>query len=166
MKSNRVPRAVYPILRIGWLAIAWLFSISPWALAQIDSPAPALCETVYAVHDEGSKDSQFFRYQLKTDTLAPLGPLHKRQDIESLSVDPFTHILYATSGQPNSVLYTVDADTGEISGVGEIGFDDVVGLAFHPEGSLWGWAKQGLVEINSQQGTGTLMLSDNRPFMV
>jgi len=134
MKSHQIPHAAYPILRIGWLAISWLFSISPGALAQIDTSAPALCDTVYAVHDEGSKDSQFFRYQLKTNTLAPLGPLHKRQDIEGLSVNPLTNILYATSGQPNSVLYTVDADTGDISVVGEVGFDDVVGLAFHPEG--------------------------------
>ena len=82
MKSNRLPRATRPILWIGWLAIAWLFSISPGALAQIDVPTPAQCETVYAVHDEGAKDSQFFRYQLKTNTFAPLGPLHKHQNLE------------------------------------------------------------------------------------
>jgi hypothetical protein len=91
MKPKQVPRATRPL--IGWLATSWLFSITPWALAQTQVPAPARCETVYAVHDEGAEDSQFFSYQLKTGTLTPLGDLHNNQDIESLEVDPNSHIL-------------------------------------------------------------------------
>jgi len=52
-------------------------------------------------------------------------------------------------------LYTVDAKSGELSVIGNIGFDDVVGLSFHPNGSLWGWSKQGLLQIDTTTGQGT-----------
>ncbi len=158
--KRSVLRLIAPI-PLGAMIACWLFSTC--VVAQPSVATPAHCDTVYAVHDEGTQDSQFFSYQLQTDTLAPLGPLHKRKDIEGLSVNPLTQGLYATSGKPNSILYIVDADTGEMSVVGDIGFDDVIGLAFHPDGSLWGWAKQGLLEIDTDSGDGTLKLSDNRP---
>jgi RHS repeat-associated protein len=121
-------------------------------------PAPAQCNTVYAVHDKGVHDSQFFRYRLTEQTLDILGVLHQTADIEGLAVHPDTHMLYASSGQPNAKLYTVDAQTGALALVGEIGFDDVVGLAFRPDGSLWGWSKQGLLRIDINTGAGTLVL--------
>jgi RHS repeat-associated protein len=158
--KRSVLRFMVPI-PLGAMLALWLFGSS--VAAQPPVATPTHCETVYAVHDEGTQHSQFFSYQLQTSTLAPLGPLHKRKDIEGLSVNPVTQVLYATSGKPNSILYVVDADTGEMSVVGDIGFDDVVGLAFHPDGSLWGWANQGLLEIDTDIGHGTLKVSENRP---
>jgi len=158
--KRSILRLIKPIPLSAMIA-CWLFSTC--VVAQPSVATPAHCDTVYAVHDEGTQDSQFFTYQLQSDTLAPLGPLHKRKDIEGLSVNPLTQLLYGTSGKPNSILYLVDADTGEMSVVGDIGFDDVIGLAFHPDGSLWGWANQGLLEINTDMGYGTLKVSDNRP---
>jgi RHS repeat-associated protein len=158
--KRSVLRFMVPI-PLGAMLALWLFGSS--VAAQPPVATPTHCETVYAVHDEGTQHSQFFSYQLQSSTLTPLGPLHKRKDIEGLSVNPLTQVLYATSGKPNSILYVVDADTGEMSVVGDIGFDDIVGLAFHPDGSLWGWAKQGLLEIDTDIGHGTLKVSENRP---
>ena len=119
------------------------------------------CDTVYAVHDAGIDDSQFFSYNLPTNTLKALGELHQAYDIEGLAVQPTTHILYASSGTPEATLYTVDAQNGELSVVGAIGFDEVVSLAFHPDGSLWAWSKQGLLQIDVVSGQGTLVLAGN-----
>ncbi len=123
--------------------------------------SPARCDTVYAVHDANVKHSQFFTYRLKTHRLNSLGKKHRAYNLEGLSIHPDTHVLYASSGNPDAKLYTVDAITGDISVVGEIGFDTVVALAFHPEGSLWGWSQQGLLEIDVATGKGTLILPGN-----
>ncbi len=147
---------------LGSILLGLILLLSPITEA-IASPAPAQCDTVYAVHDQGVQDSQFFRYRLTAQTLEILGVLHQTADIEGLAVHPDTHLLYASSGQPNAKLYTVDAQTGALALVGEIGFDDVVGLAFHPDGSLWGWSKPGLIEIDVNTGAGTLVLAGDYP---
>ena len=138
-------------LIIGLITI-WLPLTNP-----IKAQTPAQCDTVYAVYDQGVYNSQFFTYHLTKHTLDPLGQLHLAYDIEGLSVHPQTHVLYATSGQFNALLYTVDGKTGALSLVGDIGFDNVVALAFHPDGSLWGWSDQGLLQIDTDSGMGTLI---------
>ncbi len=55
----------------------------------------------------------------------------------------------------------MDAQTGDLSVIGNIGFDKVVALAFRPDGSLWGWSQQGLLEIDMATGKGTLILPGN-----
>lgn len=45
--------------------------------------------------------------------------------------------------------------------IGSIGFDNVVGLAFHPDARLWGWSSQGLLQIDVTSGQGTLVLPGN-----
>jgi len=128
------------------LCLSAILPIEVWAVS------PARCDTVYAVHDAGVADSQFFGYNLSKQTINTLGELHRNYDIEGLAVHPQTHILYASSGKANAQLYTVDAKSGELSVIGNIGFDDVVGLAFHPNGSLWGWSAQGLLQIDIATG--------------
>ncbi|EDN68259.1 secreted protein [Beggiatoa sp. PS] len=150
-----VPRKLFS--KLFFFLIFWLVN------GPLNAQTPAKCQTVYAVHDQAVRDTQFFSYHLTQQTLKPLGALQKRIDIEGLSVHPKTYQLYATSGQTQSKLYTVDAQTGELSTIGEIGFDDVVGLAFHADGTLWGWAKQGLLQINVNTGAGTLILAEPHP---
>ncbi|RKZ90335.1 MAG: hypothetical protein DRR19_10400 [Candidatus Parabeggiatoa sp. nov. 1] len=135
------------------------FLWSSLAVAQ----TPAQCDTVYAIHDQGTNNSQFFTYHLTQDSLELLGELLKAADIEGLSVHPNTRQLYASSGKANAQLYNVDGQTGELSLIGEIGYDDVVGLAFHPDGTLWGWSKQGLLQIDIDTGAGALILSETHP---
>jgi hypothetical protein len=143
-----------------WLLFLWLMGSFLPAHAQV---APAQCDTVYAVHDKGVTNSQFFTYQLQTDILEPLGELYEAADIEGLAVHPKTHELYASSGQPNAQLYRVDGQTGELSLIGEIGYDDVVGLAFHSDGTLWAWSTQGLLQIDLQTGAGSLVWPNESP---
>ncbi len=119
------------------------------------------CSTVYALHDEQVNDSQLFTYHLDDGALHPLGPLYLDYDLEGLDIDPYTHKLYASSGQGASRLYQVDGHTGALRPIGDIGFHDVESLSFHPDGSLWGWAKEGLVRINVDTGLGSLEYANN-----
>lgn len=133
-------------------------------LSQAVAQTPATCNTIYAVHDEAVQDSQFFTYQLTQQTFQALGLLHQGYDIEALAVHPQTHLLYATSGQQNSILYNVDGLTGELTPIGNTGFDHVIGLAFHPTlHTLVGWSDQGLIDIDLQTGRGQLIFS-GQPF--
>ena len=70
---------------------------------------------------------------------------------------PHTQILYACSGQAEAQLYTVDALSGALSLVGDIGFDNVKRLAFHPSGQLWGGSDQGLLQIDTDTAVGTVL---------
>jgi uncharacterized protein YdaL len=97
------------------------FGLSSGAYAQ----TPAQCDIVYAVHDQGVQDSQIFTYNLTGDHFNSLGPLHVDSDLEGLDVHPHTRILYACSGQHEAQLYTIDALSGTLSLVGDIGFDNV-----------------------------------------
>lgn len=132
-----------------------------WAILAKDN---SMCR-IYAVHDENLADSQFFTidYQLVTDNIAPLGPLHSNEDLEGLAVDPLSGGFYASSSgseTENSKLYAVDNTTGEIYLINEIrdeigtGFVGVSSLAFRADGTLWGFAKdgehelQGLIQID------------------
>jgi hypothetical protein len=126
--------------------------------------APASCQ-LYAVHDKGVNDTQFFTVNLENLTVTPLGPLYKNHDIEALAVHPETNMLYAaagdkaTDGKPGD-FYRVDGQTGELFPIGGTGFTNIEDLAFSPEGSLYAWAKgDGLITIDLTTGQGTLVLA-------
>jgi len=150
---------------------ASIFSLSQWSkqllkltvtlsyLFHLSSVAqtPAQCDIVYAVHDRGIQDSQIFTYDLNTQRFAALGPLHADFDLEGFDVHPDTRVLYTSSGQYNSQLYTVDAASGDLLLVGAIGFDNVKGLAFHPDGGLWAGSDQGLLKIDVTTAAGVVI---------
>jgi hypothetical protein len=126
--------------------------------------APATCQ-LYAVHDKGVNDAQFFTVNLDNFMVTPLGPLYKNHDIEALAVHPETDMLYAaagdkaTDGKPGD-FYRVDGQTGELFSIGGTGFTDIEDLAFSPDGTLYAWAKgDGLITIDLTTGQGTLVLA-------
>lgn len=135
-------------------ALIVLYSLGTGAYAQ----TPAQCETVYAVHDKGVQDSQLFTYTLDEESFQSLGALHTGFDLEGLDVHPETHILYASSGQRDAKLYTVDAVSGALEKVGDLGFDNVKSLAFHPLGQLWAGSDQGLLHIDINTGASTVFV--------
>ena len=94
------------------------------------------CSTVYAVHDQGVADSQLFSYRLDNHIVKPLGPLYPRYDLEGFDIHPYTNQLYVSSGRSKSRLYQVDGATGSLKLIGDIGFNHVHALSFHPDGSL------------------------------
>ncbi len=119
--------------------------------------APAQCNTVYAVHDEGVSETQFFTYDLKEGLFNSLGDKLEAYDIEALDSHPQTRSLFAASGKKEAQLFQVDGDTGEPKLIGDIGFDNVVGLAFHFDGRLVAWADQGLLKLDIDTAEGTLI---------
>lgn len=126
------------------------------------TPATASeCSTVYAIHDQDLNDSQLFSYDLNSQIIKPLGPVYWGRDLEGLDIAPDTSRLYASTGKPKSRLYEVDGDNGQITPIGDIGFNEVESLSFHPDGSLWGWAKGGLIRIDRDTGKGDLVYANN-----
>jgi len=122
--------------------------------------ALAQCDVVYAVHDKEIQDSQLFAYHLKQSRFAPIGALQVGFDLEGLDLHPEKRVLYASSGTPNAMLYSVNATSGDLTAVGDIGFDNVTSLAFHPTGELWAGSDQGLLQIDVTTGRGTLTEPD------
>jgi len=119
---------------------------------------------LYAVHDEGRMDTQFFTVNPAQDfEVKLLGQLHFQKDIEALDINPETNEMFAAAGDdgtPPGYLYTVNSDTGDLSGVGAITFREINGLSFKPDGSLWGWAEgDGLISIDTLTGHGTLEIA-------
>ena len=135
---------------------------------QFPSPvvAPASCQLLYAVHDEGLNQSQFFTVNLANQQVNLLGTSYPGYDIEGLAIHPQTNQIYASSGnrvgpyQAKGYLYVVDGQTGQLFAIGSTGFEEVDSLAFDKAGTLWGWAKgAGLITINTNTGKGHLELS-------
>jgi len=125
---------------------------------------PASC-MVYGVHDKGKNDSIFFSIDFETEKVTQLGPIYEGYDIEAMTVSPDKDILYVGSGNdtddplPKGHVYYLDASTGDLVALGPSGFEEIGGLAFAGDGTLWAWAKgDGLVQLNPVTGQGTLEL--------
>jgi len=83
-----------------------------------------------------------------------------------LRADPVAYTSGLDTSTGVDTLYRVDLATGQASRVGAIGFVDVEGLAFHPDGNLYGVADGSaeggaltdlLIRINTTTGVGTLV---------
>jgi len=123
---------------------------------------------LYAVHDDNRRDSQFFTVNPQQNfAVSLLGKLHLKQDIESLDIHPTTNQIFAAAGDDGEHpghLYQVNSQTGELIHIGATSFNEINGLSFHPDGSLWGWAEgDGLIKIDILTGAATLQLAYNGP---
>lgn len=117
---------------------------------------PATCQ-LYAVHDKGLNNSQFFTVVPESFEINALGAIHPGYDIEALDAHPDTDKLYAGAGDDTDnpgYLYIVDSQ-GILTSLGSTGFDEIEALTFHPNGELWGWAKgDGLIKITLLPNNG------------
>jgi len=122
---------------------------------------PASCQ-VYGVQDKGLNNSISFIYNPLNQTVEQIGETCQGCDLEAMAIHPLTNEIYLGSGDnaighPNGHLYKLDANTGALRSVGVTGFEDISGLSFDDNGTLWGWAKgQGLVILDTEIGQGHL----------
>jgi len=116
---------------------------------------------LYAVHDAGLNNTQFFTVSPETFEVKALGDMKKAHDIEALDIHPQTAELFAASGKDTKTkghLYQLNGQTGELISIGSTGFKEIDGLSFHPDGTLWGWATgDGLVTIDTTTGQANLV---------
>jgi len=137
-----------------------LAPINPAGLNDGGEPEPPICQ-LYAVQDHGRNNSQFFSIFTDNLEVTTISKVLPGLDIESLAAHPTHDMLYAASGDATKhpgVLYSLNADVGEVVEIGETGFGDVPSLSFHSDGTLWGWAKgDGLITIDTKTGKGTLV---------
>ncbi len=126
------------------LSLRWLAS----AVLEGDS----VCK-LYSIHDEGLRDSEFFHIDFATleESVNSFSGLYDDTDIEALDISPDFHLMYAVAsyqGNQDSELYLVNS-SGELFLIGVIenedgkGFKEVDSLSFHPDGTLWGFARSG-----------------------
>jgi hypothetical protein len=135
----------------------------------VPEPPDSLCvdEAIYAVDDPSGRNSQFFT--VDGVTVMSCGPVREAYNIEGL--EGRNGVLYGSSGdvsdeipgvRMSGALYTVDGDDCELHFIGETGFDDIEGLAFHPSGVLFGIDESaGLVAIDISTGAATWVAADD-----
>jgi hypothetical protein len=103
---------------------------------------------VYGVHND-AKQTQFFIANINAGPLEiyPRSEgLTDNLQIEALDIDRFNNQLFAASSEGQ--LYEVRNGAQAVSEVGELGFEQVEALSFHPDRSLWGWAQgTGLFQV-------------------
>jgi alpha-tubulin suppressor-like RCC1 family protein len=111
-----------------------------------------ICQ-LYAVHDDGLNNTQFFTVSPETFEVKALGNMKEAHDIEALDIHPQTAELFAASGKDTNKpghLYRVDKNSGKLTDIGSTGLKEIDGLSFHPDGTLWGWSTgDGLVTIDT-----------------
>ena len=138
--------------------------------AQQQGPAPASCDSIYAVTD-GNTNSRFFKVGVNApNTLTTLGGVHLGANFEGIEVDAESGSIYATTATSNKhgqkgMLFQVDGLTGALTPLFSTGFKDVEGLAFRPNGALWAWVDgKGLIEIDFTNQHARLVLPSKRHF--
>ncbi len=104
---------------------------------------------VYGVHDDNN-NTQLFIINISPNASLNVharSRLEKSYHLEALDVSPLTNRIYAASQE--GLLYEVRNGAQLLTEVGEIGFEQVRALSFHPDGSLWGWSQgTGLFKID------------------
>ncbi len=121
---------------------------------------------LYAAHDKARKDTQFITIDSNFD-IKLLGSLYEGYDIEAMDAHPNTAQIYVASGDDSvnpGHLYRLNAQTGGLTLIGDTGFNEINGLSFAPDGTLWGAAEgDGLIQIELTTGVGTLIYAYQGP---
>ncbi|BAP55948.1 hypothetical protein THII_1651 [Thioploca ingrica] len=103
---------------------------------------------VYGVHNDANQ-TQFFIANINASPLEiyPRSEgLTDNLQIEALAIDRFNNQLFSAS--VDGKLYEVRNGAQAVNEVGELGFEQVEALSFHPDRSLWGWAQgTGLFQV-------------------
>lgn len=126
---------------------------------------------IYGINDRKLNNSEFFLiYPEDKFKVYPLNLAYRYSgyDIESLDVHPTTGELFAasnhntTDNKDKGFLFKVNKQHAGLTPVGSTGFDAIVSLSFHPNGSLWGWVDNvGLIEIDPTNAESTLKLGSH-----
>ncbi len=122
------------------------------------APKPATSCQLFYVKQNKQQQSQFFTITVPEFKLRKLSKLNKDFDIQDIAIDPKTQLIYASSGKKGH-LYKADSLTGKLFSIGDIGFNQVDSLAFHSNGTLYGWAQgHGMITIDLKTGKGTIVI--------
>jgi len=105
----------------------------------IDEEVESAC-LVYALHDGGLNNSQFFTINPNNHfEIKALGETHFGHDIEGMAIHPGTQDIYASSGDNQAVglaqgyIYQVDKLEGTLTPFCSTGLGDVSAMSFHPQ---------------------------------
>ncbi len=154
-----------PIDALGFSGLADLRDAPGYAgsLGAVDlAPVPAV--TLIALGPTGSVDTTVVSVDTQPFGTTNLG-LAGVPSLSGLSVEPFTGTLFASSGQSSGgLLGTLDPGTGLFALIGATGATAVPGLAFAPDGTLYGTAdtdgaggSDALVRIDTSTGLATVV---------
>jgi alpha-tubulin suppressor-like RCC1 family protein len=117
----------------------------------VKSSEPEAC-LLYGVHDDGN-NTQIFIINSGTSEVHVRSRLSENYKIDALDIQPLTNQPYVASSDNASKkghLYQVRNGAQILTEFGETDFKEINGLAFHPDGMLWGWAQDaGLFQIGN-----------------
>ena len=134
-------------------------------------PPPTCTEPMmYGIHDESSTDSQLFDLDLWFGLVSPLGPLYPDSDFESMDLHPQTGEMYTIAGGDGNIdgqAYHVNKLTGDLTYLGDTGItgsDEIVDMAFHPDGTAWVFQQDvGLLTVNIPGDLSTTFVWNPEP---
>jgi len=125
----------------------------------LKSADPTAC-LLYGIHDDDNT-TQFFIINSGSSELHPRSQLETHLDIQALDSHPVTNQLYAASGNDTDnpgYLYEMRNGAQDILEIGESGFESIEALAFHPDGTLWGWSQHdGVFQIETHEKVAHLL---------
>ena len=123
----------------------------------------SICNSAYFVDDQGLNNSQIYTVDIFSGEIATLGNVRSGLDLEGLDLDfSLEPALYASAGDDSTTpghLYRIDHTDGSLIDLGSTGYNEVDGISFAPDNTLWGIAQDaGLIKI-SRDDQGELDVS-------
>jgi hypothetical protein len=162
------PQPVVPVVVPATPAGLPTVTSDPFDITQA-GPAPASCNSIYAVNDGGTNSRFFEVSETSPYPLVPLGGVHKGANFEGIEIAPNGDIWASTAASNRhnhkGWLYRVDGLTGDLTPAFATGYEDVEGLAFRSSGSLWAWVDgKGLISIDVTAHTTHMEFRSQRHF--
>ena len=116
-----------------------IFGFTLFILITMMNPAHSF---LYLIHDEALNDSVLFT--IDDPYYMEILNYYPSHDIEALDAHPQKWELYAASGDNTSkagYLYQINPQSGDLIEIGSTGFQEIEGLSFRADGTLWAWAR-------------------------
>ncbi len=129
------------------------------ATIEINIPTPATCQ-LYGVMQDLANNRTIFAYEPQTDSVSQLADVTEHGQMPTITAHPDTNTLYIASQS----LSKLDAQTGQLTDVGDTGHQHITSLAFDYQGNLLAWAQgAGLIQIDTETAQSTVVLPTQIP---
>ncbi len=112
---------------------------------------------LYGIYGQTTKDSQFFTLDTRTLEIQLIEEIYEGSNFQALDFHPLTDQLYVVSGNSGNkrgylyqFVHNKKPPVNELNKISKTGFNNIKGISFHPNATLWGWAQgEGLFKIEN-----------------
>jgi sugar/nucleoside kinase (ribokinase family) len=129
------------------------------ATIDVNIPTPATCQ-LYGVMQDSANNRTIFAYEPQTDSVSELADVTEHGQMPAITAHPDTNTLYIASQN----LSKLDAQTGQLTDVGDTAHQHISSLAFDYQRNLLAWAQgTGLIQIDIETAQSTVVLPTQIP---